>query len=101
MVRDNLIGRRFEKLTVVSFNGIRGGHSYWDCICDCGKKVVVKGSHLKDCGTKWKKSKREEVVREIRSLLKLGKSRKELSEKFGIKIPNIGHIARNESWRNI
>jgi DNA invertase Pin-like site-specific DNA recombinase len=42
-----------------------------------------------------------EQAREIRSLLVLGKSRRELSKLFGISIQSIGRIVRNEAWRNL
>jgi hypothetical protein len=50
----NLVGKKFNRITVLSFNSIRGNssHSYWNCICDCGTKIIIRGSHLKDGGTK-------------------------------------------------
>ena len=42
-----LIGQRFGRLVVVSkADGEKGGHSMWNCICDCGRKTKVRGSHL-------------------------------------------------------
>lgn len=45
----NLIGKPFGRLKVLSFNGVRGKskHSYWNCICLCGKKVIMRGAHLR------------------------------------------------------
>ncbi len=53
----NLEGRRFGYLSVVRFSHSHNGHTYWFCICDCGKDIVVRGSHLKSghsvsCGCK-------------------------------------------------
>jgi len=46
---ENLIGKRFGKLTVVSFRSVdNNGHAYWLCRCDCGRFKVVRGAHLKD-----------------------------------------------------
>ena len=62
-----MIGKKFNRVKVLSFNGIYGcgGHAYWNCICKCGKKFTTRGSHLrtgqvKDCGCvgKLKSSKR-------------------------------------------
>ena len=39
---NNLIGKRFGMLTVVSLNKRRMTRAtYWDCICDCGNKTTV------------------------------------------------------------
>jgi hypothetical protein len=45
---NNLIGKKFNKLTVVSFNHRHPTHgkSYWNCLCDCGKETVVAQSAL-------------------------------------------------------
>ncbi len=46
---EDLIGKRFGKLTVVSFRSVNNnGHAYWLCRCDCGRFTVVRGAHLKD-----------------------------------------------------
>ena len=60
MKRLNLIGQKFNKLTVLSFNK-SSGHSFWNCICECGKICIKSGDHLKDghtksCGCLQKKS---------------------------------------------
>lgn len=47
MYLNDLAGARFGKLTVRSPAGSRGGHMYWNCICDCGNEKTVRGSHLK------------------------------------------------------
>ena len=55
----NLTGKRFGKLVVLGDSGERGssGNVMWDCICDCGEKVKVRGDGLKSgrstsCGCK-------------------------------------------------
>lgn len=55
MYLKNLAGDKYGKLTVVSSAGSRGGHVYWNCLCECGNEKVVRGSHLlsgnvKSCG---------------------------------------------------
>lgn len=50
-----LQGRRFGRLTVLSFDGNRGGKYYWRCQCDCGREAVVAQTNLlrgrtKSCG---------------------------------------------------
>ena len=52
---EDLTGQKFGKLTVIKLSGIRRGHRYWICKCDCSKTSDVRGSHLrartiKSCG---------------------------------------------------
>jgi len=52
----DLIGQRFDKLVVVSIQGVDKFNSIlWECICDCGNKIVQETRKLKtrvksDCG---------------------------------------------------
>ena len=42
------VGRTFGSLTVVAYDGRRGGKHYWRCLCDCGKETVVITKRLRD-----------------------------------------------------
>ncbi len=45
----NLKGRKFNYLKVVGLNAKvseKKGRPNWDCVCDCGKKVVVSHGML-------------------------------------------------------
>lgn len=48
--RLDLIGRRFGRLVVTSFNSVRnkGRFTYWNVICDCGKQKIISGQSLKN-----------------------------------------------------
>lgn len=47
-LRDNLIGQKFGKLTVLSFSSVdKNNHSKWLCKCECGENCIVYGSNLK------------------------------------------------------
>lgn len=51
----NLEGKKVGMLTIESFHGIKDKSSYWNCICDCGNKKIIKGVTLnlniiKSCG---------------------------------------------------
>lgn len=48
---DDLTGKVFSHLTVISFAGRKNRHSYWNCRCDCGKELIVEASHLKTSHT--------------------------------------------------
>lgn len=48
MRREDLVGQTFDRLTVVAFAGMSINHkSQWECVCQCGNKVVVLGASLK------------------------------------------------------
>ncbi len=56
-LRPSLCGQRFGYLSVLSENPERTkrGNVQWDCVCDCGNRVVAHTSHLrggsiKSCG---------------------------------------------------
>lgn len=51
----NLLGRKFGRLTVISFDQFKNRGAYWLCKCECGNTKSVKGSNLtsgnvKSCG---------------------------------------------------
>lgn len=51
----NLINKKFNKLTVIKFDGSRNNRRYWMCQCECGNKKSVSRDHLiqgqlKSCG---------------------------------------------------
>lgn len=52
----NLVGQKFNKLTVLEYAGRRqfasGSESQWRCQCDCGKTLVVPQRYLVTDGTK-------------------------------------------------
>ena len=50
-----LIGKRFDRLLVISFHGIIKKQKYWVCKCDCGNKTILSTAILnygtvKSCG---------------------------------------------------
>ncbi len=51
----DLIGQRFERLTVVNFVELSNQGAKWECVCDCGNIKVILGKQLrrksiKSCG---------------------------------------------------
>lgn len=44
----DLTGKRFGKLTVLEFDGIKDHSAWWTCRCDCGSIKSVNGVHLRD-----------------------------------------------------
>lgn len=52
--RIDMVGKKFSRLRVIAPAGIsRGNKGYrWLCKCDCGKKIIVIGIHLRTNNTK-------------------------------------------------
>lgn len=48
MKKIDLTGQRFGRLTVIGCTGHKQNGNYtWNCVCDCGKEVVIKSDHLR------------------------------------------------------
>ena len=61
MRRDDLIGKRFGKLVVVSFERKDGYVSWWKCRCDCGNEKILQRGNIASgrtvsCGCKRSKT---------------------------------------------
>lgn len=39
-------GWRYGRLTVISFSGMGKNTAFWECLCECGNRVVVRGVNL-------------------------------------------------------
>ena len=69
MLRVNLEGQKFGRLTVLHFTGRnKSGHSLWNCLCECGQFNTVTISNLKDGSTKSCGCLQKELVSKRRSL---------------------------------
>lgn len=49
---DNIQGKKYNRLTAVSFIEIRKTHAYWLCKCECGVEKEIRASHLKSGNAK-------------------------------------------------
>ena len=50
--REEIIGKRFGKLTVISFYEVKNLSSYFLCKCDCGNDTIVSMDKLKSGNTR-------------------------------------------------
>lgn len=79
-LRSDLSGQKFNLLSVRKYSFSKGGQRYWECLCDCGNTVEVRGDCLKNgntrsCGCLNKKLAAE---RGKKMMTKHGKSRTRL-----------------------
>lgn len=117
--RNNLVGQRFGKLTVISDAGNDArGNSMWLCQCECGNTKVIRGSKLKEgqyksCGCEWHSYNelRNEGIRKSKITHGLSGTRlyyiydnmiKRCYEPSSEKYPNYGGrgITVCDEWRN-
>lgn len=64
----NILGKRYGRLTVISFVGVRNHLAYWLCECDCGTILEVAGNSLRtgntsSCGCLAKELSRERLLK--------------------------------------
>lgn len=50
----NISGKRFGRLVVIKLHPVRdeSGHARWVCVCDCGKKTIIRGISLRQGDTR-------------------------------------------------
>lgn len=61
-------GNTYGKLKVVSFATIKNSNAYWNCVCECGETIIVRGNALRtnkiqSCGCL--RSRKEEDIKKI------------------------------------
>ena len=66
-VTDDIIGNKFNKLTVREFVGIKHKQSMYRCECECGNEIVtyrghITRGHTKSCGCLTKNRKRSKGI---------------------------------------
>ena len=42
----DLRNQRFDRLKVIKFAGIKDTVAFWECECDCGNRIIVRGRSL-------------------------------------------------------
>ncbi|MGL6219188.1 MAG: hypothetical protein ACRC36_14215 [Lacrimispora sphenoides] len=67
---DDLSGKKIGMLKVIKMVRKDGKDTYWECMCDCGKKTVVtagnlKSGHTKSCGCLHKNVCRQKIQRDM------------------------------------
>lgn len=64
-IREDLTGKRYGKIKVVSMKGHEKGSIIWNCVCDCGKELEISTSrlnsgHVQSCGC----TKKERMIKQ-------------------------------------
>lgn len=75
MRKIDFIGRRFGRLVVISEAPKHGKNRKWNCLCDCGRSVVVFGDNLKRGLTRSCGCLHSEITQNVNSTHKESKTR--------------------------
>lgn len=54
----SFVGKKYNKLEIISYSHSKNGHPYFNCLCECGNTKCVlldhlKTGHTKSCGCLW------------------------------------------------
>ena len=49
---DEMVGKKFGRLTVIKYEDTANNVSRWRCLCGCGKETVVYGCHIRSGHTR-------------------------------------------------
>lgn len=89
---EDLSGQKYNHLTILEFYSKRGykNKPYYTCLCDCGNKTIVRGSHVKSgkvksCGClKYKKKGNEYVVDGDITTIKMANNKETIIDTYNI-----------------
>ena len=72
---ENLINKKFNRFTIISFSYMKNGQSYWNVKCDCGNMRIVQAGNLKTGNSKSCGCWRRDYQKEKRTTHGLSNSR--------------------------
>lgn len=58
-------GKRYGRLVVTKFSFVKNESAYWECLCDCGNKKIIKGYSLRSGTTKSCECLHREIARAL------------------------------------
>lgn len=101
---ENLLGKRFGRLKPISCE-TKDTVAYWDCLCKCGKKIIVPSGHLKSGHTKSCGCLKSEISRKLAYKYLAGKKKiapngslaKRKTSQGYVKIHNREHPGRDRT----
>ncbi len=80
IMREDLTGKKFGRLTVVEFSHKNRNRVYWKCQCDCGNEVTIRADGLKTGHTNSCGCYNKEVLRNAKWNETHGKSKSKIHE---------------------
>ena len=98
----DMIGKKFNRLTIVSRAANDGTRAVWNCVCDCGNTLSVQGKklrsgHTKSCGC----IRKETTAKQGKINTKHGLSRTRGYARFHSRLREITEIRQRPIWANL
>jgi len=98
----NIIGKKFNRLTIVSRAANEDTRAAWNCICDCGNTITLNGKqirsgHTKSCGC----IRKETSALQGKANTKHGLSRTKGYARFHSRLREIAEIRQRPKWANL
>lgn len=93
----NLVGQKFNRLTVIEFYERKNKTTFWKCRCDCGKEKIIRHGELRESGTKSCGC----YQRPTGNLYNNGLTHIELSKKFNIGLSTVHYIITHKTWKHL
>ena len=99
----DMIGKKFNRLTIVSRAANDGTRAVWNCICECGNEVAVQGKKLRSGHTKSCGCYRRDVTcpQQGKANTKHGLSRTKGYARFHSRLREIAEIRQRPKWANL
>ena len=99
----DMIGMKFARLTVVSRADNIETRAAWNCVCECGSRIVVDGKKLRSSHTKSCGCYRVEVSAPMqgRKNIKHGMSRTAEYHRFHSRLRELAEIRQRPSWADM
>jgi hypothetical protein len=98
----DMIGKKFNRLTIVSRAANEDTRAAWNCICDCGNNITLNGKqirsgHTKSCGC----IRKETTAKQGKINTKHGLSRTRGYARYHSRLREIAEIRQRPKWANL
>ena len=99
----DMIGKKFNRLTIVSRAANEDTRAAWNCVCDCGNTITLNGKQIRSGHTKSCGCYRKEVTAPAqgKSNTKHGLSRTKGYARFHSRLREIAEIRQRPKWANL
>jgi hypothetical protein len=99
----DMIGKKFNRLTIVSRAANEDTRAAWNCVCDCGNTITLNGKQIRSGHTKSCGCYRKEVTAPAqgKSNTKHGLSRTKGYARFHSRLREIAEIRQRPIWANL
>jgi hypothetical protein len=99
----DMIGKKFNRLTIVSRVANEDTRAAWNCVCDCGNTITLNGKQIRSGHTKSCGCYRKEVTAPAqgKSNTKHGLSRTKGYARFHSRLREIAEIRQRPKWANL